>query len=198
VSGADAVQHLVDTDPETTEPRAGQHAGGALTARLAWCAGWSLLSKIFTRRSHFWWHVRVLLLGVLAIDVAGAMSRLLAFSLSWPTLSDFSLRAALRDRRGDAVLPRARRRAAPPAAHARGGVGMFIAGTALSLWFNRQNRDQFGDELYMNHLFPPALRVARPIDTDASSRTWRRCRPARREGEEARQRRRRRGASDEE
>jgi hypothetical protein len=44
-------------------------------------------------------------------------------------------------------------------------VSMFVAATALSLWFNYQNRDQFGDELYMNHLFPPALRLARPIDT---------------------------------
>src|SRR5204863_320050 len=62
----------------------------ALSAGLTWCAGWSLLSKIFTRRSHFWWHVRVLLLGVLAIDIAGSLSRLLAFSLSLPTLSDFA------------------------------------------------------------------------------------------------------------
>jgi len=30
-----------------------------------------------------------------------------------------------------------------------------------------QRSDQFGDELYMNHLFPPALRLARPVTTDA-------------------------------
>ena len=37
----------------------------------------------------------------------------------------------------------------------------------LSLWFNVQRSGQFGDELYMNHLFPPALRVAKPVSSDA-------------------------------
>jgi hypothetical protein len=156
----------LDTDPDDWTRALGSMLVAALTAGLTWCAGWSLLSKIFTRRSHFWWHVRVLLLGVLAIDVAGVMSRLLAFSLSWPTLSDFSfvplyaIAAAMLYFHVQGVEPRRPQRMRAVA------VGMFIAGTALSLWFNRQNRDQFGDELYMNHLFPPALRVARPIDTD--------------------------------
>jgi hypothetical protein len=37
----------------------------------------------------------------------------------------------------------------------------------LSLWFNTQRLDQFGSELYLSHLFPPALRVAKPIATNA-------------------------------
>jgi len=156
----------LDTDPDDWTRALGSMLVAAITAGLTWCAAWSLLSKIFTRRSHFWWHVRVLLLGVLAIDVAGAASRLLAFSLSWPALSDFAfvpvyaIAATMLYFHVKGVEPRRPHRMRAVA------VGIFIAGTALSLWFNRENRDQFGDELYMNHLFPPALRVARPIDTE--------------------------------
>ncbi len=139
----------------------------ALTAGLVWCAAWSLVSKIFTRRSHFWWHVRVLLLAVLAIDLCSAGARLLAFSLSWPALSDFAfvptyaVAAAMLYFHVKGVEPRRPERMRAIA------VGMFLAGTALSLWFNHQNRDQFGEELYMDHLYPPALRLARPTDTQA-------------------------------
>jgi len=33
------------------------------------------------------------------------------------------------------------------------------------LWSNVQSGDRLGSELYMNHLFPPALRLAKPVDT---------------------------------
>jgi hypothetical protein len=155
----------LDTDPDDWTRALGSMLVAALTAGLTWCAAWSLLSKIFTRRSHFWWHVRVLLLGVLAIDLAGAAARLLAFGLSWPALSDFTfvpiyaIAAAMLYFHVLGVEPRRPERMRAAA------VGIFLAGTVLSLWFNHQNRDQFGDELYMSHLFPPALRLARPVDT---------------------------------
>ncbi|HEV7914340.1 MAG TPA: FHA domain-containing protein [Albitalea sp.] len=157
----------LDTDPDDWTRALGSMLVAALTAGLAWCAGWALISKIFTRRSHFWWHVQVLLLGVLAIDLGGAALRLLAFSLSSPALSDFSfvltyaIVAAMLYFHVQGVEPRNPMRMRTVA------IAVFVAGTALSLWFNRQNRDQFGEELYMNHLFPPALRLARPADTDS-------------------------------
>jgi hypothetical protein len=43
----------------------------------------------------------------------------------------------------------------------------FVVGVALSLWFNVQRTGRPGEELYMNHLFPPQLRVARPRPVDA-------------------------------
>ena len=157
----------LDTDPDDLTRALGSMLMAALTAGLAWCAGWALVSKIFTRRSHFWWHVRVLLLGVLAIDLGGAAMRLLAFSLSWPALSDFSFvltYAVVATMLYFHVLGVEPRRTTRMRAVA---VGIFVAGTALSLWFNRQNRDELGEELYMNHLFPPALRLARPVDTES-------------------------------
>ncbi|WP_280153750.1 FHA domain-containing protein [Piscinibacter sp. XHJ-5] len=155
----------LDTDPDEWTRAMASTLVAVLTAGLAWCAAWSLVSKIFTRRSHFWWHVRVLLLGVLAIDVAGAAARLLAFALSWPAASDFSfvptyaVAAAMLYFHALGVEPR------QPARMRQVAIGIFVAGVGLSIWFNYQNRDQLGEELYMNHLFPPALRLARPVDT---------------------------------
>jgi len=155
----------LDTDPDELTRAWATVLVGALSAGVVWCAGWSLVSKIFTRRSHFWWHVRVLLLGVLAIDLVGAAAQLLAFSLSWPIASDFAfvptyaIGATMLYFHVLGVEPRRPTRMRAVA------LGMFLAGTALVLWFNHQNRDQFGEELYMNHLFPPALRLARTVDT---------------------------------
>jgi len=41
-----------------------------------------------------------------------------------------------------------------------------VVGIGLTLWFNQQRSDQLGEELYMNHLFPPVLRLARPVPAD--------------------------------
>ena len=40
-----------------------------------------------------------------------------------------------------------------------GGVG----GVALTLWFNVQRTGRPGEELYMNHLFPPQMRAAKAV-----------------------------------
>ena len=39
----------------------------------------------------------------------------------------------------------------------------FAVGVALQVWFNMQRTGRFGEELYMNHLFAPQLRLARPV-----------------------------------
>jgi len=155
----------LDSDPDELTRSLASMLVTAVTAGVTWCAGWSLVTKIFTRRSRFWWHVRVLLFGVLAIDAVDALANLLAFSLSWPAVSDYSfvytyaIGAAMLYFHVLALEPRrpVRMRAVV--------AGMFLAGTALSLWFNHQSRDQLGEELYMTHLLPPALRLAPTVDT---------------------------------
>jgi hypothetical protein len=92
---------------------------------------------------------------------------LIAFSLSWPAAS------------GYAFIPTYAIAAAMLYFHVLGvepqrpermrwmAIGLFVAGTGLAMWFNQQTRDRLGEELYMSHLFPPALRLARPSDTGA-------------------------------
>ena len=156
----------LDTDPDEYSRAVGGMLVTVLGAGVAWCAAWSLLSKIFTRRSHFWWHARVLLLAVLAVEVLTTGAHFLAFSLSMPSFSDFSfvlayaVAAVMLYFHVLGIEPR------KPGRMRAVAFGMFLAASALSLWFNDQARDQVGDELYMNHLFPPGWRMARPVDTD--------------------------------
>jgi hypothetical protein len=155
----------LENDPDTFGKALGSLAVYAVGAVLGWSGVWTLLSKVFTRQAHFGWHMSVLLVAVLAWQVVTVGSSLLAFAFSWPWLADFSfvpgylILGAMLYFHLQAVEPHHPRRTR---GFAIASVGL---GVALSLWFNLQNTDRLGTELYMNHLFPPALRVAKPVDT---------------------------------
>lgn len=157
----------LDTDPEGLARAAGSALLTGLVGGAIWCTVWALLSKTFTRQAHFGWHLRVFLYASVALLAVGALPALLAFAFSWPWLTDFGFVGTIVVIAGAlyfhllAVEPGRHRVLKWVAATCA------IVGVLLSLWFNVQRSDQFGDELYMSHLFPPALRVAKPISTDA-------------------------------
>jgi hypothetical protein len=157
----------LDTDPEGFARAAGNALLGGIVGAAVWCTVWALLSKTFTRQAHFGWHLRVFLLASIALLAVTTLPALLAFTLSWPWLTDFDFVGAI------AVVAAAlyfHLLAVEPARHRLlkwVAVTCAIVGMLLTLWFNVQRSDQFGDELYMSHLFPPALRLARPVSTDA-------------------------------
>ena len=138
----------------------------AATGTVVWCGLWALLSKTFTRQTHFGWHLRVFLLASIALLLVQTLPALLAFALSWAWPSDFSFIATYAV--GGAALY-FHLLAVEPARHrmlrwmASGGV---LAGVALTLWFNVQRSDRLGEELYMSHLFPPALRLAPTVSPE--------------------------------
>jgi len=157
----------IDTDPEALARAAGgvvltMIAGGAL-----WCGLWALLSKTFTRQSHFGWHVRVFVAASLVLLALSVLPPLVAFAFSWPWVTDYSFVAVYATAAAAvyfhllAVEP-ARRRLMRGIAAAG-----FVVGVALALWFNVQRTGRPGEELYMNHLFPPQLRLAKPNSVDA-------------------------------
>ena len=102
----------------------------------------------------------------LALLVLSVLPELIAFAFSWPWVTDFSFVAVYATAATAiyfhllAVEPA--RRNLMRAVAATG----FIVGVALSLWFNVQRTGRLGEELYMSHLFPPQLRVARPKSLD--------------------------------
>jgi hypothetical protein len=155
----------LESDPEVFAKALGSSAIYAFGVALGWAGLWTLLSKVFTRQGHFGWHVRVLLIAVLAWQAMTAGTALLAFALSWPWVTDFSfvlaylILGATLFFHLQAVEPHHPRRTRAFA------VASVVMGVGLSLWSNQQSADRLGAELYMNHLFPPALRVARPVDT---------------------------------
>ena len=95
-----------------------------------------------------------------------ALPPLLAFSFSWPWLTDFSFVAVFATMAAAiyfhllAVEPGRQRLMRGVAATG------FVVGVALTLWFNMQRTGRLGEELYMSHLFPPALRLAKPVTVD--------------------------------
>lgn len=154
----------LDNDPDTLLPSVGRVLLTAVTAALGWCGAWALLSKLFTRRSHLGWHAWVLLLGFVASVALDWLSKLLAFALSWPALSDYSfvlglcVLAAMLYFHLLGLEPRRPERLRALA------LGTLVVAAGINLWVNHQAAGRMGDELYMSHLFPPALRLARTVD----------------------------------
>ncbi len=155
----------LDTDPEGLTRAIGSALLTGLVGAAIWCTAWALMSKTFTRQAHFGWHVRVFVLASLALLVVGALPALLAFAFSWPWLSDFDFIGTI------AVVATAlyfHLLAVEPARHRQlrwVAATCALVGVALSMWFNVQRSDQLGEELYMNHLFTPALRIAKPVSS---------------------------------
>ena len=156
----------LDTDPDDMTRGVGNALLTALSGGAIWCGFWALLSKIFARQAHFGWHVRVFVVASLVSIVIAAVPPLLAFSFSWPVVTDFSFVAFYATIAAAvychllAVEPARQRLLRGVAA-----AGL-VAGVALTLWFNVQRTGRPGEELYMSHLFPPAFRLARPISVD--------------------------------
>lgn len=156
----------LDTDPELLGRAVGSVLLASVLGAALWCGVWALLSKTFTRQARFGWHLRVFLLSSIALLAMSALPALLAFAFSWPWLTDFAFVATIGI---GATALYFHLLAVEPTRHRLlawlAGAGA-VAGVALSLWLNVQQTDQWGDELYMNHLFPPALRLAEPVATD--------------------------------
>jgi hypothetical protein len=156
----------LNADPDTFARNAGSTLLAALVGGAVWCGAWALLSKTFAHQARFGWHVRVFLFASIGLMVVNALPALLGFALSWPWLTDFAFVGEI------AVAAAALYFHLLAVEPARYRLLKWVAATcavvgfALTLWFNVQRTDQYGDELYMNHLFPPGLRLARPIATD--------------------------------
>ncbi|MCL1961015.1 MAG: hypothetical protein FWG56_04435 [Desulfovibrionaceae bacterium] len=134
---------------------------GASVAAAAWCGLWAVLTKVFARQSRFGWHLKVLLFAAVLELAASAALSLLAFSLSWPWVSDFSFVvsfaiAAAMLYHHLLALEIARSRLLRVLA----ACGL-LAAVGIALWSQQERNGRFGSELYMSHLFPPALRLAK-------------------------------------
>ena len=156
----------LNTDPDAFARSAGASLLAVFVGAAVWCGAWALLSKTFAHQARFGWHVRVFLYASIGLMIVNALPALLGFVFSWPWLTDFAFVGEI------AVAAAAlyfHLLAVEPARYRLlkwVGATCAVVGLALTLWFNAQRTDQYGDELYMNHLFPPALRLARPIATD--------------------------------
>ena len=156
----------LEADPATLVRFAGASVLRALTTAAIWCGFWALLSKVFTRQSQLAWHVRVFVVAGLVSLALAAVPPLIAFAFSWPWVTDYSFIAVYATIAVAvyfhllAVEPGRRRLTSAIAA-----TGFAVA-VGLALWFNIQATGRPGAELYMNHLFPPQLRLAKAVPVD--------------------------------
>ena len=153
----------IDNDPDGLGREIGKAVLSALLDAALWCGFWALLSKIFARQSSFGWHVRVFVIASLVFVVLGTLPPLVAFVFSLPWVTDYAFVAVIAAVATTiyfhllAVEPGRERLMRAVA------VTGFAVGVALQVWFNFQRTGRPGEELYMNHLFAPQLRLARPV-----------------------------------
>ena len=156
----------LDVDPDSLVRAVGSMLMTSLTGAVVWCGAWALLSKTFTRQARFGWHLRVFVFASIALLLVNSAPAVLAFAFSWPWMSDFSFIGTFVV---GAVAVYFHLLAVEPARHHLlrwvAGVGALV-GIGLMLWLNVQRTDLYGDELYMNHIYPPALRLATPVAAD--------------------------------
>ena len=157
----------LEVDPDMFARTVSMTLMGSVAIALGWCGAWTLLSKLFTRQAHFAWHVRVLLTSALALEVVDALSAFLGFSFSWPWLPGYAFVAQTAVAslglyfHLQAVEPHRLFFTRAFAATA------FVAGVGLLGWGHWQRADSTRSDLFQSAMFPPALRVAQPVDTDA-------------------------------
>jgi len=167
LAGAQLFGNYLVNDPDGLTRTLGNALLGGFVAAALWCGAWATLSKIFTRQTHFLWHLRVFLLAGIALTLIHVVPALVAFAFSWPWATDF---AFIGEIGVAAAALYFHLLAIEPARHRvlkRAALVCAAVAVGLTLWFNVQRTDRYGDELYMNHLFPPALRLAKPRPVDA-------------------------------
>ena len=167
----------IDTDPDGLARAAGTMVLTTLAGGAIWCGLWALLSKTFTRQSHFGWHVRVFVIASLAharprrAAAAARVRVLLAVG------HRLQLRRRLRDgRRGD-LLPPARGRAGARAPDARRRRDRLRRRRRpLALVQRAAHRPAGRGALHEPPVPAAAARRQAEAGRHASSTAWRRCR----------------------
>jgi hypothetical protein len=98
--------------------------------------------------------------------ISSVLPPLVAFAFSWPAASDYDF--VLFYVIGATAVYFHLLAIEPARARLMRGVAVTgaLVGIGLAMWSNLQRTDRFGDELYMDHLFPPSFRVApaQPLD----------------------------------
>ena len=160
------VSTWLDNDPDGWLRAAATTALVATATAALWSGVWALLSKTFTRRSRFGWHLRVFLYASCALMVVGLLPNLFAFMFSLPVLADFGFVGSYAVAGIAFYFHLLAVEPARPRLMRGVALAGFCAALALTLWQNQQRTDHYGDDLYLSRLFPPALRLAKPVGTD--------------------------------
>lgn len=149
------------TDSENAEP---VHYITSLAAMLSvgllWCGGWTLANRLFAGQTRFGRHLFIAASGLAVIELVSFVLSFASFAFSLETVSRYSTHFALAIMMGMVffhlitINPNNSRRFSVAA------VLLLVLSSGVILLFNYQKHGQLADELYMNDLYSPALRVS--------------------------------------
>jgi hypothetical protein len=131
-----------------------------------WVAGWSLVSKLFTKQLQYVRHLRLALLWLILMMVAEESVKLLAFAFNWPALDRH---ATLIQLGAVGVLVAAHLRIVAPRRApqmAAAVVALTLAGLSAYMLALYGKTRQLSDKHYMSALYPPGLHWSTGVRAD--------------------------------
>jgi hypothetical protein len=136
----------------------------AFTFFLAlWVAGWSLISKLFTKQLQYARHLRLALLWLMLMMVAEELAKLCAFAFNWPMLDRHFPMIQLA---GVGVLVAAHLRIVAPRRTPQMAAAVFaltLAGLSAYMLSLYGKTRQLSEKHYMSSLYPPGLRWGKGV-----------------------------------
>jgi hypothetical protein len=130
---------------------------------LGWSGVWAVFSNLFNGQARFGRHLFIVSLGLAGLELWDYASSMLAYAFSWETLAHFTvhplivicaivlyfhMRTAGNKRLGRLKLYL---------------VALALVGMTISMTKQYQVSNHLGNELYLNQLYPPVLRISRDI-----------------------------------
>lgn len=139
---------------------------GILSIGLLWSGVWTFANRLFSGHARFGRHIFIAACGMLALEILGHLSGIMAFAFSWEALSRYgnhisiAFAATMVYFHLTTIKPRATRRAMVTA------LSLSILGSGFMLMTNYQRGGSLMDELYMREMYAPSLRVSKDHSLD--------------------------------
>jgi len=133
---------------------------------LCWSGVWALFSKLFNGHARFGRHLWIASAGLVALDLWDLLSNMTAFAFSWKTLATFSNHPLIYI--GALILYFHLQTAGNKHLHRLKFIlcGLAILGSAITMTKQYQATNHLASQLYLNELYPPALRISRDKTMD--------------------------------
>jgi len=139
---------------------------GVLGFVACWSGVWALFSKLFSGHARFGRHLWIASCGLVALESWDLLSGIIAFAFSWESLAVFSNHPPIficalviyfhLQATGNKHLSRLKIILA----------GLAVIGSAITMTKQYQATSHLASQLYMNELYPPALRISRDRNLD--------------------------------
>ncbi len=130
---------------------------------LGWSGIWAVFSKLFNGQARFGRHLFIVSLGLSGLELWNMLSSMLAYAFSWETLAHFTVHPLIFI---SAITLYFHMRTA---GNKRPGrlklylLALALVGSGISMTKQYQSSNHLGDALYLNQLYPPALRLSSDI-----------------------------------